>query len=398
MPDQERLARRALACVIEAGDLRAVDAIRRAGPEETWAQIQRSARQVVAGGEGATPWARRAATLDPESVTAAEAQLGLRFVIPGDEEWPAGLDDLERCAVVQGVTGSPFGVWVRGAGQLAADAARSVAVVGSRACTAYGARVATELGAQLVSAGVCVVSGGAYGVDAAAHRGALADGGPTIAFLAGGLHELYPRENAGLLEQVARVGVLVSEYPPGFTPTRPRFLARNRLIAAVSQGTVVVEGAARSGAHNTATWAVECGRHLMAVPGPIGNSTSATPHRLIREGKAVLVTGIDDVRQLLEPLGTVEDARPAMARLLDQLSDRERSAYEALPSRGGRDADEIARRSGLRTPDCLAALGSLSLSGLATRRADGRWGLGKVGDRPMLPHETQERMGATMSG
>ena len=177
-----------------------------------------------------------------------------------------------------------------------------------------------------------------------------------MAFLAGGADEPYPRANERLLKQVAEHGALVSEYPPGEHPTRRRFLARNRLIAAMTQGTVMVEAAARSGARNTVTWASGCGRIVMAVPGPVGSATSYTPHRLIREGEASLVTCADEVREMIEPLGVVAPLRPGTQRLLDGLDARQLAVYEALPARGSRDVGELSLRSRIPVGACLDLL------------------------------------------
>lgn len=377
----EREARRALACVVEAGDPRLAESVARRGAPATWRR--------VADGSGERAWAARASALDLDQVVAAEGRAGARFIIPGDEEWPEQLEDLARCPITQGAGGPPVGLWVRGR-PLARLVSVAVSIVGSRAATRYGERVAEDLAAGLAEAGICVVSGAAFGIDAAAHRGSLALEGPTVAVLACGVDEAYPRQNASLIEQVARQGSLVSEYPPGEHPTRLRFLARNRLIAALSEGTVLVEAAVRSGARNTVTWATGCGRPVMAVPGPVGNVTSFTPHRLIREGEAVLVTSVDDIRELVCQLGTVESGRPRCEHLLDGLGAGERTVYEALPARGGRDIGALALRAGVPVPACLVALGKLADAGLARRRADGQWGLGDVGDRPLLPLDADE--------
>lgn len=377
----ERDARRALACVTEAGELRLARLIERQGAERLWDMVSSSTMD--------DPWTARARRLDLAAVRGAESAAGLRFVVPDDDDWPGRLDDLGLCPPVQDMGGVPLGLWVRGSLPLAHALATSVSIVGSRASSAYGDRVAADLGAELATAGFAIVSGGAYGIDAAAHRGALADRGTTVAFLAGGADEPYPRAHASLLDAVAASGAVVSEYPPGAHPTRPRFLARNRLIAAASGATVMVEAAVRSGARNTVTWAVGCGRPVGAVPGPVGSATSFTPHRLIREGEAVLVTGADDVRELLAPLGEVEQVRPRRATLLDELTDEQRSAYEALPARGGKDAGEVSLRAGLAMGTCLAVLDGLSAEGLAERRADGTWRLGRVRNRPRLANETK---------
>nr|NLI49913.1 DNA-protecting protein DprA [Propionibacterium sp.] len=374
---EERDTRRALACVVEGGDPRLAALIARHGVAEVW-------RLVLAGATDPA-WTARARALDLGSLLRAERRCSARFLIPGDPEWPERLGDLEFCPEVQRLGGVPAGLWVRGERPLADAVEASVSIVGSRASSSYGDRVATELADGLVAEGVSVVSGGAFGIDAAAHRGALAGGGPTVAFVAGGVDEPYPRTHAQLLERVVEHGAVVSEYPPGERPTRYRFLARNRLIAAISQGTVIVEAAVRSGARNTVTWASGCGRPVMAVPGPIGNVTSFTPHRLIREGEAVLVTGVADVRELIGPLGVVGDDRPRCARLFDTLDADQRAVLEALPERGGRDAGEVALRAGVTVAAAFAALSELAEAGLVTRRGDGLWRLGEFGNRPLVP-------------
>src|SRR3954447_15859043 len=173
--------------------------------------------------------------------------------------------------------------------------ARSVAVVGSRSATTYGAAVAGDIAATLGAAGHTVVSGAAFGIDNAAHRGALAAQGPTVAVLACGVDRAYPAAHRPLLDYIAEVGVVVSEAAPGCAPTRIRFLARNRLIAAFGQGTVVVEAAIRSGALNTASWTTELRRVLMGVPGPVTSAPSAGVHQLVRSRDALLVTSGQEV-------------------------------------------------------------------------------------------------------
>jgi DNA processing protein len=176
----------------------------------------------------------------------------------------------------------------------------SVAMVGARAATNYGTTVAYEIAADLAAEGVVVVSGGAFGIDAAAHRGALAAQGVTIAVLANGIDQVYPVGNTSLLHAVMATGVVMTELPPGMHPTRQGFLARNRLIAALGGATLVVEAAARSGSASTVTRALELGRDVMAVPGPVTSMMSVGTHELIRDG-ATLVTSADDVRELLNP-------------------------------------------------------------------------------------------------
>lgn len=372
----ERDARRALAWLVEAADPRVENLVASSGVVEAVELLSRSSTK--------NTWTRRLASFDHEQAKQAEAAAQARFIIPGDDDWPASLCDLRECPVVQNLSGEPLGLWVRGRGHLAELGQNAVALVGSRAATAYGERTAAEIAAELADQGATIVSGGAYGIDAAAHRGTLAAGGATVAFLAGGLSEFYPKGNVALLTQVMESGLVISEYPPDENPTRVRFLARNRLIAALAKATVIVEGSFRSGARNTVTWATALGRPVGAVPGPVTHSTTATPHRLIREAEAVLVTSATDVLELVRPVGEVEARRPACERLLDTLTPAQKAVQEALPRRGSRSAGEIALRSGLGMPKTLAALDELAEWGLARPHTDGGWGLGDVRNRPRL--------------
>jgi DNA processing protein len=255
-------------------------------------------------------------------------------------------------------------------------------MVGSRASTAYGDTVAAELAAELSESGRTVLSGGAYGIDAAAHRGCLAGRTPTVAILAGGLDEPYPAGHRPLFDRIAEKGVMVSELAPGEHPTRVRFLARNRLIAAMTPGTVLVEAAARSGARNTVTWANVLGRIVMAVPGPITSATSITPHHLIREAEAVLVTRAVDVLELLSPLGRANPRVPGERRPTDELSAEELRVFEGVPGRGSIGAGDLALRAGMTLPTCLALLDQLAEQGFLVQNVLGQWQLPpRVGQR-----------------
>lgn len=291
----------------------------------------------------------------------------IRFLIPGDEEWPIGLDDLDQVGAIQRRGGIPLGLWVRGPGHLARWCERSVAIVGSRAATAYGAGIATDLAADLADQQVAVVSGGAFGIDTAAHRGALGVGGPTICVVANGVDVSYPPANASLFDTIARDQLLVSELPPGAHPTRVRFLARNRLIAAMAQGTVIVEAALRSGARNTASWASECSRPVMAVPGSVYSRASTGPHLIIRSGQATLVTSAADVLELVSGMGqSMLPIAHGPQRATDALNPAQLSVYEAVPARRRRSAGEIAVAAGVAMPSCLAALSVLEAAGMVT--------------------------------
>ena len=220
---------------------------------------------------------------------------GIRLICPGDSEWPTQLDTL-------GV-GRPYALWLRGEADLRYCCLQSVSIVGARAASAYGLHVGTEMAAALAARGWTVVSGAAYGIDACAHQGALAADGVTIAVLACGVDHAYPAGHYDLLASIAAQGVLVSEWPPGRTPNRLRFLIRNRVIAALTRGTVVVEAGLRSGALNTARHARDLHRPVMAVPGPVTSEVSAGCHKIIREWGGVCVTGAQDVLEILTPLG-----------------------------------------------------------------------------------------------
>ena len=210
-----------------------------------------------------------------------------RFITPQDYEWPLAVDDLDLA--------TPVGLWCVGAGSLAELAKRSLAIVGARAATAYGERIATDIAAQAAQESVTVVSGAAYGIDAAAHRGVLAGAGATVAVLACGVDVAYPASHRGLLTRISETGVIVSEAPPGSPPHKHRFLIRNRLIAALSQSTLVVEAALRSGSLSTANWAHSLGRDVWGIPGPITSATSAGVHTAIRNNVMKLAASSQDI-------------------------------------------------------------------------------------------------------
>jgi DNA processing protein len=223
------------------------------------------------------------------------------------------------------------------------------------------------------------VSGGAYGIDAAAHRGALAgQAAPTVAVLACGVDVAYPRGNERLLDGIAQRGLVVSELPPGSTPTRARFLVRNRIIAALTLGTVVVEAAARSGSLATADRARELGRHLMAVPGPVTSALSTGCHALLRDG-ATCVTRAEEVLDLVGVLGA-DAATPLRgpASVRDDLPDTVRRVLEAVPVRGGAGEAALARDAGVSTLVVQQVLPPLAVHGLVERTPLG-WRLTPLG-------------------
>lgn len=340
-------------------------------------------------------WQVRLAELPvPEDVTAF-TRSGIRLVCPGDNEWPGQLADLGD--------EQPYALWLRGAADLRFSGLRSVAVVGARAATAYGSYVAAEFAASVAARGWAVISGGAFGVDASAHRGALAADGVTVAVLACGVDVPYPAAHAELLEAIAAQGVIVSEWPPGRPVTRLRFLVRNRVIAALATGTLVVEAGQRSGALSTARHARDLGRRLMAVPGPVTSDLSAGCHHIIREWQGALVTSAADVIEFLSPIGApqapaptalastddrpvrlaVAPERPASGRNAPPAVDRDildlesASILDAMPRRGGMGTSRVAQRAGLTPGTALRCLGGLAAAGFVERCAEG-WRLRRV--------------------
>jgi DNA processing protein len=299
------------------------------------------------------------------------ASRGGRLITPDSDEWPLLAFAAFGAAEVRARGGPPMVLWALGPERLDAVAQRAAAVVGTRASTAYGEQVTGDLAAGLAEHDVAVVSGGAYGIDGAAHRAALSGDGITAAVLAGGLDIPYPSGHSALLHRIAQHGLLFTEYPPGVRPARHRFLTRNRMVAAVAGAVVVVEAGLRSGAANTAAWARALGRVVAAVPGPVTSSASAGCHALLRNG-AELVTRAGDVVELVGRIGELAPEEPRRTTALDALGEAERQVYEALPGRGAATVDEIAVASGLVPERVLGPLAMLEVAGLA-RRDDGRW-------------------------
>ncbi|GAB7190586.1 DNA-processing protein DprA [Kineococcus sp. NUM-3379] len=360
----ERLARAAWSRLAEPGDAEASGLLASCGAV--------AALEAVLAGAGPQRWRLRLEGVDPAADLAVLEGVGGRLLVPGDAEWPAGLADLDRALGPDGrVLAQPLCLWVRG--PLALTSARSAAVVGSRAATGYGEHVAAELAAGLAGRGVAVWSGGAYGIDAAAHRAALAVDGPAVAVLACGVDRVYPRGNTALLRALARHGAVVSEVPPGSAPTRWRFLERNRVLAAATCGTVVVEAAWRSGALATADRAERLSRPVGAVPGPVTSPASAGCHRLLRERGAVCVTDAAEAAELLGAAGQeLLPERAGPVRPLDGLPPGDRRVAEVLPRRGWLATEAVARAAGVDVAAAQAALGRLHLAGRA-ERGDGGW-------------------------
>ena len=322
--DEEVRARIALTLLAEPGDRRVGQRLAIAGASATCDEL------VATGAKGYS-----ATELD-RAVVAQQRRAtncGAECVIPGHAGWPRQLDDLGDTA--------PYLLWQRGGGQLRPALLRSVAVVGARACTHYGRAVAQSLGSDLATRSWAVVSGGAFGIDAAAHAGALAVDGITVLVTAGGVDRPYPQSHDELFARVAKTGAVVSETPLGAGVARHRFLVRNRVIAALSRGTVIVEAARRSGARATAEAAHNLTRHVMAVPGPVTSDMSAGCHELIRNGQAVLVTGSEDVVELVSPLLSTAVESPTSTTILAALARSGPCSVGVLMSATGLRRDEV---------------------------------------------------------
>ncbi len=382
--DTVRLARVALACLVEPGDRDLGMLVRQVGPVKGLGQLLdgglsarlRDAARLrlgkdLPGGE-VDPWRLARSVLDSAD------RLGARVVIPEDDEWPSQLDDLIRIArpgagrAVERNTDPPHCLWVRGTAALDEAFDRAVAVVGARAASQYGTYVATEMAYGLANRGWTVVSGGAFGIDAAAHRAALGAEGLTAAVLASGLDRPYPLAHANLFDRISEAGLLISEWPFGSAPHRLRFLIRNRVIAALTRGTVVVEAAHRSGARQTLGRARALGRAAMAVPGPVTSGTSMGCHEELREEGTRLVT---DYKEVLEEVGRIGDDLTTPARgpqrphdTLDPLSNQ---LLDAVLPRRVRTAEEIAAAAGVTGTEARRTLPMLVEAGFVIEHDGG---------------------------
>lgn len=325
-------------------------------------------------GEHIARWQMRWAGLDVDQELKAARILGATIVTRGDELWPTALDDL--------MEESPFCLWTLGDPDLRGFAAQGVSIVGARAASAYGEHVTANLVSELVGHGHPILSGGAYGIDAVAHRATLASNGITAAVMAGGIDQLYPAGNANLLREVmTQGGTVLAELPPGSVPSRVRFLRRNRLISALTKVTVVVEAAWRSGTLSTANHAFELGRAVGAVPGPVTSVQSAGCHRLLKESAAQCVT---DAQDIIDLAGFARRAQstPTNAggqgelelgnRLTDSLNPIEKLVFDVLSPRTLRSMDEVATHSGVTMGEAMAAIAQLEGRGI-TERVGYKW-------------------------
>ncbi|MDV6012800.1 DNA-protecting protein DprA [Haloechinothrix sp. LS1_15] len=374
-----RRARAYLACVAEPPAPALGRLVTEHGPV-------RAAELVRDGRDGVVPDVVAAETRARRDRVAAGTELdraaaaGIRLLIPEDEDWPAWpLLSLE-VAAGRGVAGMvvPLALWVRGEVALSETTGeRAVTVVGARAATGYGEHTAADWAYTLAGEGTTVLSGAAYGVDAAAHRGALAADGCTIAVLGCGIDAGYPAGHDVLLRRIAEQGAVLSEYPPRTPPARHRFLVRNRLLAALSAGTVVVEADLRSGARNTASTAAELGKVVMAVPGPVTSRMSRGCHELVRSSGATLVASAGEVAESVGVITVESDARAVgQERELDRLSGEAGRLYDALEPRQGRSVAQLAAASGIPEGTARAVLCELELEGLSLRCEEG-WKRGR---------------------
>ncbi|WP_084478842.1 DNA-processing protein DprA [Nocardia jejuensis] len=317
------------------------------------------------------PEALRGATELRRGIDCAEADLALverlggRVITPDDQEWPAwrmlGLGQLDSGRDTDAAV--PLVLWARGPRSLAHCTEKAIAVVGARCSTGYGNHATGEIAGELAVRGWTIVSGAAFGIDGTAHRAALAVGGVTVAVLACGVDRPYPVQHDRLLAEIADTGLVVTEYPPGTAARKHHFLARNRLIAALADGVVVVEAGARSGARNTVKWSRRLGRPALAVPGPVTSAASVGCHRMIRDGEAFLVTRADEI---LDEAGPLRLSLPGVVPPEPQhnLTGDEARIFAALPAVGSRLPRSIADGSGLPLPATRATLCALELAGL----------------------------------
>ncbi len=362
------LARAYLSRVAEAPAPALVRLIDTVGPVAAAERVRGGRVDERVAAETATRRAVQRAEADLEAATTA----GARLLVPEHPDWPtlafagyAGCEDRELTA--------PLALWVRGPGRLAELCHRSVAVVGARAATGYGAHMSGELATGLADRDVTVVSGAAIGIDGAAHRGALGVDGVTVAVLACGIDRAYPAVHQRLIDRIAATGLVVSEYPPGCVPARNRFLVRNRLIAGLAAGTLVVEAGLRSGAQRTAADARALGRIVMALPGPVTSGLSAGCHRLIRDG-ALLVTRAEEVVEAVGRIGQdlAADLDSGDRRPTDGLDAVGARVHDALPVRAARETRWLAMEAGVPIGSVRAALVELERRGLVQHR-EGRW-------------------------
>ncbi|GAA3187200.1 DNA-processing protein DprA [Dactylosporangium siamense] len=324
----------------------------------------------------ADAWAERVAHTLAAAMTERAGELGARIVTAADDEWPLALDDLTRISqegadVLRRDTDPPLCLWLRGPVRLEETMERSVSVVGARAVTGYGQFVASEFAFGLAERGWTVVSGGALGVDVTAHRGALAAGGVTCAVLACGIDQVYPVSNSAVFERIAEEGLLLTEWPPGTRPHKTRFLTRNRVIAAATRGTVMVEAGSRSGARNTLGYARRLQRSTMVVPGPVTSAMSVGCHVELRTPGTVLVTRVEEIVEEIGHVGELAEPIHGAERPEDALDATQSRVLDAVAPRAVRSAEEIAAIAGVAGRDARRSLPVLEQHGFIVRTNGG---------------------------
>ena len=380
LPEDPREALMLLSSIVEPGDGDLDDLLEEVGPvgavERIWSgDVPDRLERLTCATVACTPDpARRAADL-----ASATAHAGARVLVPGDADWPEQLRDLMLvCDADDPHLRPPRCLWVRGEASLDEVCRRSVSIVGARTASEYGQHLADDLAADLAEAGWTIVSGGAFGIDRAAHLGSIARGGPTVSVVASGVEEPYPLANRSMFDLVVECGLLVSEWPPGASPMRHRFLTRNRVIAALSAGTVVVEAGARSGARNTARHAAELGRVLMFTPGPVTSSHSVGVHQLARgPWEARLVTRAAEVIEDLTGIsGPMAPPPPSHRTPFDSLTEIEARLVEALPRGYVVDDTRLACAAGVPGPTAAETLERLRAKGWV-EQVEGRWRLSR---------------------
>lgn len=304
-------------------------------------------------------------------------RLGGRLVTPDSAEWPAwrfntfSIKNAENSIHQRLDYAPPVALWVLGQMPLSELEDRGVAIVGTRAASGYGEHVTAEIAGDIAAEGYAVVSGAAYGIDGCAHRAALGQGGKTVAVLACGVDRAYPAGHAKLLRAIAEQGAVISENPPGTVPAKFRFLARNRLVAVLTDATLVVEAGWRSGARNTANWAQAMAREVLAVPGPVTAASSAGCHRMIREGVAKIATNAGEVMEAAGPMGTLALEPASPKRPTDGLTRNQLRVYDGFPSSGAVDTAELCQESGLAMAQVMGALSHLEGEGLVATDGTG---------------------------
>lgn len=313
------------------------------------------ARATGVGRETAATIAGWRDTIDLDAELAKISDRRLDIVTIEDELYPAPLRQIHAPPLL-------LYVW----GQLLPGDAHAVAIVGSRRSTHYGTEAARKFGFQLAHAGLCVVSGLARGIDTAAHEGALASGGRTVAVIGSGLGQVYPPENMALAERIATSGAVVSEFPIDFPPEKRSFPQRNRIVAGWCRGTLVVEAPSRSGALITARQASESGRDVYAVPGPIDRPTSKGANRLIQQGAKLVLDArdiLDDLELLMPVAQKIPDLPKPEPRMPTDLDDLEKILYAAMGTEEWH-IDSLANAVSMGIPEVSVTLLKLEMKRL----------------------------------